>query len=147
MEVPRCYSRLPYVQSPQYQPLIPTKRRDWLNEVDSSALRAAEHMWPASCHALDPIVLWADSSSATKTIKINRSIKALQQLNAYVDIDENRQGGTPVLRGTRFTISQLFSELAEGDSVEEIAENLDLDKDQLVGFLHAFSIAIDRPAV
>jgi uncharacterized protein (DUF433 family) len=60
-------------------------------------------------------------------------------------VDPGRQGGLPVISGTRFRISQLFSELAEGDSVAEIADNLALDADKVKGILVAFSRVMDYP--
>ncbi len=61
-----------------------------------------------------------------------------------VEIDPKRQGGIPVLRGTRFRISQLLSELAEGDSVSEIADNLDLNEKDIKDFLNELSVMIER---
>lgn len=59
-------------------------------------------------------------------------------------IDPDIRGGVPVLKGTRFTIAQVFAELAEGRSVTEIAKAFRLDEEQLKKVLNGFAIYLDR---
>jgi len=42
-------------------------------------------------------------------------------------IDSQIKGGSPVMRGTRFTVAQLLHELAEGHTVESFADAYDYD--------------------
>lgn len=46
-----------------------------------------------------------------------------------IEVDPDRVGGKPVLVGTRFTVAQLLSEIAEGGSVNDVVEEYDLDVD------------------
>lgn len=61
-----------------------------------------------------------------------------------VDIDPKTQGGIPVLSGTRFRVSQLLSELADGMSISEIAYDLDLRERDIKDFLNELSIMIEK---
>lgn len=66
-------------------------------------------------------------------------------LKACIDIDVNIRGGVPVLKDTGFKISQIFAEIAEGQSLWEISEDFDLDGKVLEEVVHAFAIYLDRP--
>lgn len=57
----------------------------------------------------------------------------------YIESSPTKLGGIPVLRGTRFSITQLLAELADSDIIEEIAEDFELDANQIKGGLHALS--------
>jgi uncharacterized protein (DUF433 family) len=45
----------------------------------------------------------------------------------YIISDPEIRGGMPIMRGTRFTVSQLLRELADGISVDVFAEEYDYD--------------------
>lgn len=75
---------------------------------------------------------------------LNRLFRALQLLKDSVEIDPERRGGYPVLAGTRFKASQLLAQIAEGDSIDDLEENLGLDRDVMQQFLRALSICLDR---
>ena len=75
----------------------------------------------------------------------NRLRLAGDALRDCVEINPHKLGGIPVLRGTRFPVSQLLSHLADGDSVADVAENFDLDQEQLTTLLHVLSAYLDRP--
>jgi uncharacterized protein (DUF433 family) len=66
-------------------------------------------------------------------------------LRDCVEVNANKKGGVPVLKGTRFTIAQLFAEIADGRSIEVIADDLDLDVEMIKTLLQGFSIHLDRP--
>lgn len=53
-----------------------------------------------------------------------------------LEIDPDRRGGVPCLPGTRFTVAQVLAELADGDSVSELVDNLDLDEKSIKDFLN-----------
>lgn len=70
---------------------------------------------------------------------------ASAELRDCVEISPLKLGGVPVLRGTRFPIAQVLSHLADGDSVDDIAENFELDHEQLSKLLHVLFAYLDRP--
>jgi uncharacterized protein (DUF433 family) len=74
-----------------------------------------------------------------------RAQHALLTLRDCVEVNAGKRGSIPVLRGTRFTLSQLFAEISEGRSLLEIAADFGLDLDQMKKFMESFSIHIDRP--
>lgn len=75
---------------------------------------------------------------------LHRLFRAMQILQQTVEIDPRRRGGTPVLRGTRFKASQLIAQIAEGDSIDDLEEDLGLDREVMQQFLKALSICLDR---
>ena len=64
---------------------------------------------------------------------------ALRVLHGCVEVNSGKHGKKPVLRGTRYLISTLFAELSEGCSITELAEDHDLDKEQLRELLEGSS--------
>lgn len=67
------------------------------------------------------------------------------KLRDLVEVNPNKVGGVPVLKGTRFPVAQLLSQVADGDSLCDIAENFDLDCDQIRAVFHALAAQLDRP--
>ena len=68
-------------------------------------------------------------------------------LRKAIWIDPDRMGGKPCLMGTRFPVSSILVELAEGRSIKEIAEEFDL-KDQLdviMCLLTGLAVMLDKP--
>ena len=59
--------------------------------------------------------------------------------------DQNRMGGVPCIKGTRFTFSQLLAELADGSSLTEICDDFDLDYKACTDALNAVATAFNRP--
>ena len=51
------------------------------------------------------------------------------------------RGGAPCIRGTRFTISQLLAELADGNSLQNICKDMKLDFEDCQTVLNAISFA------
>lgn len=76
---------------------------------------------------------------------VERSRQAMIVLRNSVESRPGKLGGAPVLKGTRFSVTQLLAELADSDAVEEIADNFELDKNEIRQFLHAFSVYLNRP--
>ncbi|NQT36684.1 MAG: DUF433 domain-containing protein [Planctomycetes bacterium] len=66
-------------------------------------------------------------------------------LRTVVEINARKLGGIPVLKGTRFSVAQILSQIADGDSVSDIAENFELDGEQVSTLLHALAAYLDRP--
>lgn len=59
--------------------------------------------------------------------------------------DQNRCNGKPCIRNTRFSVAQLIAELAEGRTVEEIAEDFRLDCSDVEGALEEVAMFFDKP--
>lgn len=75
-----------------------------------------------------------------------RLLYANMLLPECVEVNPNKRGGIPVLRGTRFTVAQILAEISDGRSVHDLCKAFDLDEELVVHFLQALSIYLDRPA-
>lgn len=71
--------------------------------------------------------------------------QAAEAIDARVEATGRKCGGVFVLKGTRFPLSQLFAELADGKSIQAIAKGFELDRDQMVALLHALAVCLDVP--
>ena len=69
----------------------------------------------------------------------------MESLRGCVEVDPDRRGGVPVLRGTRFTVAEALAELAESSGVREVAENFDLPDDALRDMLNSLSLLLNQP--
>ena len=72
-------------------------------------------------------------------------LRAALALAECAEVDPKRLGGVPTLRGTRFPVAQVLSQIADGDSIDDLAENFDLDREQLSMLLHALAACLNRP--
>lgn len=72
---------------------------------------------------------------------------AMVALNECVERLPSKLGGIPVVKGTRFAVSQLFIELADSDEIDEIADNYEVDAHQLKKIMQALSVCLDEPMV
>jgi uncharacterized protein (DUF433 family) len=93
---------------------------------------------------------WARTSglkalSAATEWYIQSQLYGLVKLRGIVEVDPERRGGVPVLRGTRFPVAQVLAELAETEGAEEVAENFDLEARAIRDLLNAFSLLLHRP--
>lgn len=103
----------------------------------------------------DPHSEWCDQNLIVRNASVIReeewlaeqSRYALQLLRQCVERDPGKHSGVAVLRGTRFTIAQLFAEMSEGRGILEIAEAYRLDKEQLRELLEGLSMHFDQPLV
>lgn len=75
---------------------------------------------------------------------IQCQLHGLQTLNDTIEISPILRGGIPVLRGTRFTVSQLLAELANTCGPAEIAENFELDEEQIIAFLNGLALVTHK---
>jgi uncharacterized protein (DUF433 family) len=66
-------------------------------------------------------------------------------LRNSVEIDPGRRGGIPVLKGTRFTVGQTLSELADSSGVSEVAAQFDLDEKVIRKLLYGLALLADKP--
>jgi uncharacterized protein (DUF433 family) len=69
----------------------------------------------------------------------------LASLKECVEIDPQRRGGVPVLKGTRVTVAEALGEIAESQNVQEVADNFDLDLENLKCLLNSLSLLLNRP--
>jgi uncharacterized protein (DUF433 family) len=94
----------------------------WLPFVKSVSVRRVElEQWFSEC------VFWAHEA-----------------LRNSVEIDPNRRGGIPVLKGTRFTVGQTLAELADSAGVPEVASQFDLDEDVIRELLYGLALLADK---
>jgi uncharacterized protein (DUF433 family) len=75
---------------------------------------------------------------------IERSIVAMRLMKDTIEMDRLRRGGKPVLAGTRFDVSQVFGELADGRSTKEMAEDYSFDEELVKRLLCGLAIYLDR---
>jgi uncharacterized protein (DUF433 family) len=68
-------------------------------------------------------------------------------MHESIEINKNKRGGVPVLKGTRIPVAQIIAELANNSSLSEIADDLDLDEDSIRCFLQEMANHLDRPFV
>lgn len=64
--------------------------------------------------------------------------------DSIVEVNPRKLGGKPVLRGTRFSISQLLAEIGDHDVIKEIADDFELDEIQLRQVIHALALSLDQ---
>lgn len=103
----------------------------------------------------DPHDDWHDQNLNVRNVSMIReeewlaeqARQALHLLRQSVEINPEKHSGVPVLRGTRFTLAQLFVEMSEGRGLFEIAESFHLNKEQLRELLEGLSMHFDRPFV
>ena len=62
-----------------------------------------------------------------------------------VDIKNNVLGGKPVLKGTRFPLSQFLEELSDDQTISEICDDYDLNKKSAVLFMKCLALLLDKP--
>jgi uncharacterized protein (DUF433 family) len=101
-----------------------------------------------------PMALYGSDWARTSALKavsaatewyIQCQLYGLVRLRNVVEVDPERRGGIPVLRGTRFTVAQVLAELAETEGAEEVAENFDLEARVIRDLLNALSLLLNRP--
>lgn len=73
-----------------------------------------------------------------------RTRQAMGVLSQSIERDPRKLSGVPVLAGTRFSVPQLFAELSDSDSIDEIADEFQLDAEQIRVFLQALSVFLNR---
>lgn len=72
---------------------------------------------------------------------------ALQVIEAEIDSNPQILAGAPVLKGTRFSVTQFFAELAVGESIDTIASDFQLSRESLSSVLHALAVYLEQPDV
>jgi uncharacterized protein (DUF433 family) len=118
-------------------PITPPRR---LIEVDGNDKNPAVRDWASSLSAQypKPVVSREDWF-------VERVTQAVFILQEHVECSPDVMGGMPVLKGTRFTLSRLFAELADGLSVVAIASDFSLDEESLRRLMEGFGCYLGRP--
>lgn len=75
---------------------------------------------------------------------LERFREAAIAVSSYVESRPKKRSGKPVFRGTRFTISQFFAELGDGESIDSLAAEFNLDRARMSEFLHALAFHFDQ---
>jgi uncharacterized protein (DUF433 family) len=65
-------------------------------------------------------------------------------LRECVEVDPDKRGGIPVIRGTRLTVAEIIAELAEGKTIREISTRRTVEEDKLRKVLESLAIYMDR---
>jgi uncharacterized protein (DUF433 family) len=65
-------------------------------------------------------------------------------LDGCVESVAGKCGGKPVLKGTRFTVAQVFAEVADGRDVRDLARDFDLDYDILTELFRKLAMSFDN---
>lgn len=65
-------------------------------------------------------------------------------IDSFITVDPAIRSGKPVVKGTGFPVSCLLAELADGHTIHEIAEDLDLDMPALVGVLQTLDVLFNQ---
>ena len=64
-------------------------------------------------------------------------------LNEYIESDAEKLSGTPVFRGTRVPIKNLFDYLEAGDSLEEFLDDFPtVTRAQAIGVLQLYKVKL-----
>lgn len=57
--------------------------------------------------------------------------KIAETIAEHCDIDKNRLSATPLLKGTKLPIHQIFSELSESSAIDDLQEELELSDENI----------------
>jgi uncharacterized protein (DUF433 family) len=60
-----------------------------------------------------------------------------------IEVNKNKRGGRPVVKGTRFPVSQVLEELRDDLKLSDIAKDYGLDLEALKSILRYLSIRMD----
>jgi len=69
----------------------------------------------------------------------------LISLGQCVEVDPKRRGGVPVLRATRITVAEALGEIAESGSIQDVADNFDIELENLKCLLNSLSLLLNHP--
>jgi uncharacterized protein (DUF433 family) len=129
--------------------MIPTPKewQDSIRPQDQPDVRAAARipMLRGSDWARDPQVYRLSYGAVdAQWWYIECEVNGLRYLQGAVDVDPDRRGGVPLLKGTGFTVAQALAELADGSGVPELAERFNLDPEVIREILNGLSLMFQR---
>ena len=76
---------------------------------------------------------------------VERTRHAARELDDCVEVNPDKLGGVPVLKGSRISVAQILAEIAEGQTVEAVADDFDLDVAQVKRLVTGLSVSLDQP--
>jgi uncharacterized protein (DUF433 family) len=76
---------------------------------------------------------------------VQRTEFASAQLSDCVERNPQKLNGVPVVKGSRISVAQIFAEIAEGLSPDEVADDFSLDPYLVRRLVGGVSICLDRP--
>ena len=71
----------------------------------------------------------------------------MNNLNQFIEQEATVRGGVVVLKGTRFPLGRVFSEIAEGVSLDDVAEDYSLDLNLLQEMFRELAREYEKPNV
>jgi len=75
----------------------------------------------------------------------SRIVYAINLLDEVIVIDPETRGGVPVLIHTRVPIARLFAEVAMGRTIDDIADDKELDLEAIRQVFKGFAAYLGRP--
>ena len=75
---------------------------------------------------------------------IQRTQFASRELDDCIELNENKMGGVPLLKGSRISVAQVLAEISEGQSVAEVAADFDLDVSLVQRLVQGLAVCLDR---
>ena len=84
------------------------------------------------------------SQSLMSTQLKQRLEYGLRELSDVVEIHHDIRGGVPVLKGSRIPVAKILAELGEDMTLTEIAEDYNINIQQVRVFIEGLAILLDR---
>jgi uncharacterized protein (DUF433 family) len=100
---------------------------------------------------IDPWSNWIKSAASVRHANraeewyIQCTFHGLATLSNCVEVDPERRGGVPVLKGTRVTVVEALGEIADSHCLQEIAHDFELDFENLKCLVDSLSLLFNRP--
>lgn len=70
---------------------------------------------------------------------------ASSELSDCIERNPLKLNGVPVVKGSRISVAQIFAEMAEGMSADEVADDFSLDPALVKRLVSGFSVCLDQP--
>jgi len=70
---------------------------------------------------------------------------ASSELSDCIERNPQKVNCVPVVKGSRISVAQIFAELAEGMSADEVAEDFSLDPALVKRLVSGLSVCLDQP--
>ncbi len=87
------------------------------------------------------------SSPRTDQWLADRLEHASRELDDCVELNPEKLGGIPVLKGTRISVAQIMAEIGEGSSAAEVSADFDLDVALVKRLVKGLALCLDRPVL
>src|SRR4051794_3090609 len=129
------------VPVPRFENWNPIKRQDYelAKPFSNTALTHRIDMWQVRLE--DP-----ERLDDEQWLAVRMAVSAVL-LHETVVIDADIRSGVPILKGTRISIAQVLTEIADGETVDGFADEYDIDADVIKKFLDGLAIHLDRPFI